>query len=330
MNAPHAGVLSGLEAVLVDRAPPVQDLVEMMIRAPPARHALKVVLSRRLLAHHREFSSDPVGLESLVKLARGGHQQWRDALWDLSLDVLLDIEELDPDAGGEASLEERHEARTTQPVPAALAALASACLDDAEPPEEDPAGERAALEARWRLVAGREGGAPDGAARPAAAAADARMLRLLRAAGCAGGGAAAARPPCALLDWLLVVVGRAHPRAVLSWLCAALLAGPPPGSAGGAGGAGGAPAFVEEGAWSELPAARALDALASLRGAAWAAVAPAALAAAAGAGGAGPGAALRVAAQCPRATTAALPGLSLSLSPLPLVLSGHAASLTPY
>jgi hypothetical protein len=79
MDPSGAGTLSDLEAVLVGGAPPVQDLVEMMIRNPPARKALQSVLSRRLLAQHRESAGDAAALEALAVLAKGGHGQWCDA-----------------------------------------------------------------------------------------------------------------------------------------------------------------------------------------------------------------------------------------------------------
>ncbi|KAJ1495702.1 hypothetical protein T484DRAFT_1761715 [Baffinella frigidus] len=212
MDASGAGTLSDLEAVLVGRAPPVQDLVEMMIRNPPARHALKSVLSRRLLAHHRESSAgDASALDDLAALARGGHAQWCDALWDWTLAVLLDIEEMDPDAGGAASLEERHEARTAQAVPAALAALACACLDgtgtwSSHDGTRAGEGEGAALREKLQLLS-LPGDALEDASAPASGP-DARMLRLLRAMRCVHTPAAqegADAPPRDSLDWLLVL-----------------------------------------------------------------------------------------------------------------------------
>ena len=211
MDSSGAGTLSDLEAVLVGGAPPVQDLVEMMIRNPPARQALQSVLSRRLLAQHRESAGDAAALEALAVLAKGGHGQWCDALWDWSLAVLLNVEEMDPDAGGAASLEERHEARTAQAVPAALAALACACLDGTvtgDPPDGRRAdgGEGTALREKLRLLSS-PGDALEDAAAPVSGP-DARMLRLLRAMRCVHPPAAqdgADAPPRDTLDWLLVL-----------------------------------------------------------------------------------------------------------------------------
>ena len=66
-----------------------------------------------------------------------------------------------------------------------------------------------------------------------------------------------------------MVLGRAHPHLVLSWLTASLASPrslrPPPS---------GVVKCVGDGEWSNLPAARALDVLASLRSGAWAAIAP--------------------------------------------------------